>query len=85
MWKKQKKKKKRVYTILHCENLLLEFLPCPLGPEQAARLSFGSPKEKETYCQPTLFFPHQGFGLTLLKHVLNSARVHCNFPTNINK
>lgn len=43
----EEKKERRVYTILHCEKLLLKFLPCPLGPEQAARLSFGSPKEKK--------------------------------------
>jgi hypothetical protein len=63
-------KKRRVYTILHCENLLLEFLPCPLGPDQAARLSFGSPKEKEKKKKKVLglnllpaysFFPSSGF------------------------
>jgi hypothetical protein len=56
----EKHKKKRVHTILHCENLLLKFLLFPLGPEQAARLSFGLPKKKKRIeLEPTgglLFF-----------------------------
>jgi len=44
MWKTQKEKSSYNFTLW---KLTIKVLLCPLGPEQAARLSFGLPKKKK--------------------------------------